>query len=129
MFDQDNLIVDMLEAGARGYLGKNAHKTEILEAIHTVNQNLPYYCRSTTTRLARLIAQSKFNPHPGARAVDFSEKEQEIIKLICEEKTTKEIADILVMGSRNVEGYRVKIPEKMNVKSVAGIGLRKCNSF
>ena len=121
MFDQDNLIVDMLEAGARGYLVKNAHKTEILEAIHTVNQNLPYYCRSTTTRLARLIAQSKFNPHPGARTVDFSEREREIIKLICEEKTTREIADILFMGSRTVEGYRVKILEKMKVKSVAGI--------
>ena len=121
MFDQDNLIVDMLEAGARGYLLKNAHKSEILEAIRSVYQNIPYYCRSTTTRLARLIGQSKFNPQNQADLVSFSDKEKEIIRMICEEKTTKEIAERLYMGSRTVEGYRIKILEKMQVRSVAGI--------
>src|SRR6201995_5354564 len=78
MFDQDNLIVDMLEAGASGYLIKNAHKSEILDAIRSVYQNIPYYCRSTTTRLARLIGQSKFNPKNQAESIIFSEKEKEI---------------------------------------------------
>ncbi len=121
MFDQDNLIVDMLEAGARGFLLKNAHKTEILEAIQSVYHNIPYYCRSTTTRLARLIGRSRFNPRRNSEAVSFSEKEQEIIRLICEEKTTKEIAEQLYMGSRTVEGYRIRILEKMQVRSIAGI--------
>jgi DNA-binding NarL/FixJ family response regulator len=121
MFDQDNLIVDMLEAGARGYLLKNAHKSEILEAIHSVYQNIPYYCRSTTTRLARLIGQSRFNPHRNTESIIFSDREKEIIRMICEEKTTKEIAEQLYMGSRTVEGYRIKILEKMQVRSVAGI--------
>lgn len=121
MFDQDNLIVDMLEAGASGYLLKNAHKSEILEAIQSVYQNIPYYCRSTTTRLARLIGQSKFNPQNQVPSVSFSEKEKEIIRMICQEKTTKEIAEHLYMGSRTVEGYRIKILEKMQVRSAAGI--------
>jgi DNA-binding NarL/FixJ family response regulator len=121
MFDQDNLIIDMLEAGANGYLLKNAHKSEILEAIHSVYHHIPYYCRSTTTRLARLIGQSRFNPHRHARDIPFSDREKEIIRLICEEKTTKEIAEQLCMGSRTVEGYRIKMLEKMQVRSVAGI--------
>ena len=121
MFDQDNLVVDMLEAGAKGYLLKNAHKTEILEAIHSVYSDIPYYCRSTTTRLARMIGQSRFNPGLGLQTVSFSEKEKEIIRLICEEKTTKEIGNLLFMSSRTVEGYRIKILEKMQVHSVAGI--------
>jgi DNA-binding NarL/FixJ family response regulator len=121
MFDQDNLIVDMLEAGACGYLLKNAHKSEILEAIHSVYQNIPYYCRSTTTRLARMIGQSRFNPRQHGETVSFSEREIEIIRLICEEKTTKEIAEQLYMGNRTVEGYRIRILEKMQVRSVAGI--------
>ena len=121
MFDQDNLIIDMLEAGAKGYLIKNAHKSEILDAIHSVHRNIPYYCRSTTTRLARLIGQSRYSPKYGSGLVSFSEREKEIIRLICEEKTTKEIAESLCMGSRTVEGYRIKILEKMQVHSVAGI--------
>jgi DNA-binding NarL/FixJ family response regulator len=121
MFDQDNLIVDMLEAGACGYLLKNAHKSEILEAIQSAYKNIPYYCRSTSTRLARLIGQSRFNPGHGAGANSFSDREKEIIRLICEEKTTKEIAKLLFMSDRTVEGYRMKIHEKMEVHSVAGI--------
>jgi two-component system, NarL family, response regulator NreC len=69
MFDQDNLIVDMLEAGAMGYLLKNAHKTEILEAIHSVHNDIPYYCRSTTIRLARMIGQSRFDPEQAPQTV------------------------------------------------------------
>ena len=121
MFDQENLIVDMLEAGAKGYLIKNANKSEILEAIHSVHHNLPYYCRSTTTRLARLIGQSRYHPNEMKDMVSFSDREKEIIRLICEEKTTKEIAELLYMGSRTVEGYRIKILEKMQAHSVAGI--------
>jgi two-component system, NarL family, response regulator NreC len=121
MFDQDNLIIDMLEAGAKGYLLKNAHKSEIMEAIHSVYKNIPYYCRSTTTRLARLIGQSRYNPKQLKEFISFSDREKEIIRLICEEKTTKEIAEQLFMGSRTVEGYRIKILEKMQVHGVAGI--------
>jgi two-component system response regulator NreC len=121
MFDQDNLIIDMLEAGAKGYLIKNAHKSEIMDPIHSVHQNISYYCRSTTICLARLIGQSRYHPARIAETPSFSDREKEIIRLICEEKTTKEIAELLFMGSRTVEGYRIKILEKMKVHSVAGL--------
>src|SRR5450755_403225 len=121
MFDQDNLIIDMLEAGAKGYLLKNSHKTEILDALYSVYQNIPYYCRSTSTKLVRLISQSKYNPNKLGPATEFSGKEIEIIRLICQEKTSREIADVLHMGNRTVEGYRIKILEKMNVKTSVGV--------
>ena len=53
MFNQHSLILEMLEAGASGYLIKNANKNEIIEAIHSVNRNTPYYCRSTSLKLIR----------------------------------------------------------------------------
>src|SRR5258707_9100401 len=55
MFDEEDLIVEMLEAGAKGYLLKNADKREILEAILTVNDGNIFYCKHTSTRLASLI--------------------------------------------------------------------------
>jgi DNA-binding NarL/FixJ family response regulator len=121
MFDQDNLIIDMLEAGAKGYLLKNANKSEIIEAIKSVYRNIPYYCTSTSSKLARMIAQSKFNPYKKINAPYFSEKELEIIRLICQEFTNNEIGQRLFLSGRTVEGYRVKILEKMNAKSTAGI--------
>jgi len=62
MFEEENLIVEMLEAGAKGYLLKNADKKEILEAIFTVNEGNIFYCKHTTARLAAMIVKSKFDP-------------------------------------------------------------------
>jgi DNA-binding NarL/FixJ family response regulator len=63
MFSNDNMIIEMLEAGALGYLLKNAHKSEIVEAINTVAMHKPFYCNTTEIKMARLIANSRFNPN------------------------------------------------------------------
>ncbi|RYG06263.1 MAG: response regulator transcription factor [Chitinophagaceae bacterium] len=121
MFDEEDLIIDMLEAGAKGYLLKNADKHEVAEAIRTVYQEEPYYCKHTSARLAQMIAKSKFNPYKKNKKIEFSEREIEIIRLICQELTNKEIADQLFLSIRTVEGYRLKIQEKMNVKNSIGL--------
>jgi DNA-binding NarL/FixJ family response regulator len=120
MFNQDNLIVDMLNAGAMGYLIKNAHKTEIVDAIHSVYRYNPYYCKSTSMKLARLIGGSQFGPKAKDK-IFFSQKEKDIIRLICEEKTSKEIGDELHLSMRTVEEYRQRIKDKMDVKGTTGI--------
>jgi DNA-binding NarL/FixJ family response regulator len=121
MFDEEDLIIDMLEAGAKGYLLKNADKNEVIEAIRTVYQQEPYYCKHTSSRLAQMIAKSKFNPFKKIKKTEFSDRELEIIQLICKECTNKEIADKLFLSIRTVEGYRLKIQEKMNVKNSIGL--------
>ncbi len=120
MFNQDNLILDMINAGATGYLIKNANKIEIIEAILSVNKNIPYYCKSTSIKLARLLGSTQFGTKAKEKLV-FSDKELAIIRLICEEKTSKEIGDELYLSARTVEEYRLKIREKMEVKSTTGI--------
>jgi DNA-binding NarL/FixJ family response regulator len=121
MFDEDDLIVDMLEAGAKGYLIKNAGKEQITEAIRTVYNHDPYYCKTTSHKLTSMIARSRFNPYKKAAKVEFSEREIEIIDLICNELTNKEISDKLFISIRTVEGHRLKILEKMNVKNTVGL--------
>lgn len=121
MFDEENLIVDMLEAGAKGYLLKNADKQEILEAIHSVYEEKPYYCHHTSARLASLISKSKFNPYKKKEPLVFTEREKEIIRLICQQLTAQEIADKVFLSKRTVEGHRTKILEKMSVKNTAGV--------
>jgi DNA-binding NarL/FixJ family response regulator len=121
MFDEENLIIDMLEAGARGYLLKNAGKEDIIEAIKAVDQERTYYCKQTSAKLLELIASSRFNPHKKMQKPEFSERETSIIQLICDQKSNKEIADILTLSIRTIEGYREKIQEKMKVQNTAGI--------
>ena len=121
MFDEEDLIVDMLEAGAKGYLLKNADKIEIIEAVHTVANNEPHFCRLTSQKLASMVAKSKFNLHLKKEKPEFNEREQEIIRYICEGLTSKEIGEKIFLSVRTVEGLRLKIIEKMNVKNTAGI--------
>lgn len=121
MFDEDDLIIDMLEAGAKGYLLKNSDKSEIIDAIVTVYKQDPYYCRNTSRKLTQMIAKSKFNPYSKKEKTEFSEREKEIITLICQEYTNKEIGEKLFISSRTVEGHRVKILEKMDVKNTVGL--------
>ena len=121
MFDDDHLIVDMLEAGAKGYLLKNAGKAEIKDAIETVYADNNYYCHSTNNKLAQMIAKSKFNPYRKKEKIEFNERELEVIKLMCKQFETQQIADKLFVSKRTVEGYRQKILDKINVKNSAGI--------
>jgi len=121
MFDEEELIIDMLEAGARGYLLKNADKHEIVDAIKAVFDKQPYYCRHTSHKLAQMVAKSKFNPYKQKSKPDFNDRELKIIKHICNGLTSKQIADEIFLSVRTIEGLRLKIMEKMIVKNTAGI--------
>ena len=121
MFDEENLIVEMLEAGAKGYLLKNADKKEILEAINTVWGDNIFYCRHTSAKLASMIVKSRFDPHKKRQEIVFTDREKEIIKLICRQLTAQQIGNQLFLSKRTVEGYRTKIMEKMEVKNTAGV--------
>src|SRR5262249_92617 len=111
----------MLEAGAKGYLLKNAHKDEIIEAIKTIYTGEPYYCHHTTKKLAHLIAKSRFNPYKKKFRPQFTAKEIEIIKLICDGLSNKEMVTKLNLSIRTIEGHRYNIHEKLGVKNTAGV--------
>lgn len=122
MFNEESLVVDMLNAGAMGYLLKTSDKIEIIEAIHSVRRGVNFYCKTTAKQLVNMIKQTglkletlkQFNPL-------FTEKELDIIRFICSDFTSREIGERIHHSSRTVEGYRMKIMKKMNVNGTAGI--------
>jgi two-component system response regulator NreC len=121
MHDEENTVLDMLEAGGRGYLLKNSDKQEVWDAVKTVYDKSPYYCRSISAKMIRKIVRSHHNPYEHFPRPDFTEKELVIIGLICQEFTNKEIADQLNLSMRTVEGYRLKILEKVSVRNTVGL--------
>jgi DNA-binding NarL/FixJ family response regulator len=121
MFDEEELIVEMLEAGAKGYLLKNADKQEIVEAIMSVYDDKIFYCRQTSSKLASMIVRSRFNPCRDVQPILFTDREKEIIRLICLQFTAQQIGEKIFLSKRTVEGHRTRILEKMNVKNTAGV--------
>jgi DNA-binding NarL/FixJ family response regulator len=120
MFDEEKLIIEMLEAGASGYLLKNAHKNEIIDAVTSVYEGKNYYCSHTSSLLASMIVRSRFKSGK-EKEISFTEREKEIIKLICQQYTAQQIADKIFLSKRTVEGHRIKIMEKINAKNMAGL--------
>lgn len=122
MIDEESQIIDMMEAGAKGYLLKNAHKNEIVKAINAVYEGEVYYCNETSSKLSRLIAGNEKIPFIRKKEkIEFSDKEIEVILLICEQLTNKEIAQRLNLSIRTIEGYRDRIQEKIGARNAAGV--------
>lgn len=121
MFDEDDLILDMIEAGAKGYLLKNSDKTEIIDAIITVYNGNYFYGKTTSHKMIKMLAKSRIDPYSKKMKPEFSEREIEIIHLICNENSNKEIGGKLYLSSRTVEGHRLRIMEKMDVKNSVGL--------
>ncbi len=112
-------ILKTLEAGALGYLLKSADCTEISDAINAVFLHKPYFCREITEKLTEIV--SKNYQLPPQVDASFTDREKEIMRLICRECTSKEIAFTLSLSKRTVEGHRTRIMDKIGAKSIAGI--------
>lgn len=122
-FDTEYLIVEALDAGATGYITKSMPKKDLDEAIESVYNNIPYYCKTTTAKLARMIRNSYFNPYQKGKQELFTELEKQIIRQICEGKSCQESGELLFMSARTVENHRGRIFKKMNVKTTAEVAI------
>jgi len=116
MFASPIRIEEIIEAGARGYLMKNAEQEEMLAGIEAVNEGAEFFC-SETMKVLDKEQLYKSGKHM------LTWREITIIRLLCDEKSNKEIAAQLNLSPRTVEGYRDSIMHKIHVINVAGIAL------
>lgn len=121
MHDDDQMITHLMELGAHGYLLKDAEPAEVEMAIRTTIQHGFYFNdRVSKAMLTGLVQKKKVKPS-FSHQTDLSEREQEVLRLICQEFTSQEIADKLFISKRTVEGHRNRLLEKIGAKNTAGL--------
>ncbi|MEO7043674.1 MAG: response regulator transcription factor [Ferruginibacter sp.] len=120
-FNDDHFIIDMLEAGAKGFILKDTPNDEILKAIETVHEKNSYYCATTHTKLSAILNENIYNNKTGLRKFTFSEREKDIIRFICRGFSNKEISEKMNVSKRTVEGHRDRIMLKTDTQNIAGI--------
>jgi len=116
MFTSALRIEEIIEAGALGYLTKNASQEEMLMGIEAVNEGRHFFCAEST----KLLEQEELNKSSKRH---LTETELTIIRLLCQEKSNKEIAVEMDLSPRTVEKYRNIICYKIRANNVAGIAL------
>ena len=115
-------ILNMIEIGAAGYLGKNADPEEVVETIRTVREKGFSY-NSMVMEVIRDNITGKQIPkaHSFNAPMELTSREQEVLQLICEELTNAEIAQKLFISNRTVEGHRNNLLSKLGCRNTAGL--------
>jgi DNA-binding NarL/FixJ family response regulator len=105
-----------LKNGVDSYLLDDCDKQEILEAVEDTHNGKQFYCGM----VINILAESN-EENPDCEGISLSEREIEIIKLISDGLTNKEIADKLYLSTHTVNTHRKNIMQKLNIKNTAGI--------
>jgi DNA-binding NarL/FixJ family response regulator len=120
MHSESGYIVKMLEAGASGYLLKDAGKEEMIRAIRTVAEGNTYYSK----KVSSAIVEHLTNPNKAQKekaGIPLTKREIEVLQLIAEEYSNPEIADKLFISIRTVDTHRRNLLEKLGAKNTAGL--------
>jgi DNA-binding NarL/FixJ family response regulator len=120
MLDNESYVLETIQSGARGYLLKNVSKKEMLFAIRYILEGGTYICSEISLKTLKRLAQLKeLSAYRAELNIEFSEREREILKLIAEGFTNRDIATKLFSSRRTIEGHRQSLMDKTGSKNTA----------
>src|SRR3990170_5469489 len=120
MYSDKRFVMEMLRAGASGYLLKDCAFEELDEAIRAVVQDRTYI----TPRIIDIIVKDYFSQveKPTSSALSaLTSRQYEVLQLLAEGKTTREIAQQMSLSVKTIESHRQQIINKLNIRSIAGL--------
>ena len=114
MYNQESDVREMMEAGAKGYIVKNAGKKEMIDAINTLHQRKTYLSKEFGDHL-------KFSHTSSENHRPLTKRETEILMLIARGKTSKQVSEQLNISKLTVDTHRKNIHKKLGITSNAGL--------
>ena len=120
--ETDELIREVFEAGAIGFINKTEAHTDLIEGIESVSRHAPFF----TARVFKILFADEGGPSKGSgdqpqAGQRLSTREREIVQLLAEGKSNKEVASAFGLSIRTVETHRATVMRKLGVDSVAGL--------
>lgn len=124
MIEKEESILRMLKLGVKGYLSKDVEPKELGEAIDAVLNKGFYYTDFITGKLVHSLQNGQKGEDVRSEALKLmNDREKDFIKLACSELTYNEIAGIMFLSPKTIDGYRNSLFEKLKVKSRVGLAL------
>ncbi len=121
MHDSLQIISDLIEIGVHSYLLKNADPEEVHRAILSVMNNDFYYNQLVSTALHKKIQRDGIERKNVQNRADVSPREAEILHLICQELTMKEIGEKLFLSEQTIQTHRKNLMKKTQAKNAVGL--------
>ena len=117
MHDSDSLVAEVLAAGAQGFMLKSDIGRELVRAVEAVLRHKPFY----TEHVANLVKDGKLGTSPRRASGPLSPRERQIVQMIAEGNSTKQIARALDLSPRTVDVHRANLLRKLNLPCVADL--------
>jgi DNA-binding NarL/FixJ family response regulator len=114
MHSNKRFVTGMINAGAFGYMLKDADASELIKAINTVVANKKYVCN----KISGVVLNKEVINNTEEEETDLSQREKEILQLIAEGKSSKEIGTILFLSSKTVDTHRKNIMDKLELRTL-----------
>ena len=122
MYDDEKSVVGAIRAGARAYVLKRSSANDLLDALRTVARGGSYLSPQVSDQLLRRIQRGDVATAPGAAPLDsLSPRELQVMRLVAEGHTSKEIAALLNLGLQTVRSYRKTLMRKLGVTNAASL--------
>lgn len=118
MYNDSAIISEILQSEAEGYILKNTGKQELISAISKIMDDGTFYSNEV---ISQLLKDNKKKIQPISNREELTAREMEILKLVCEELTTADIAEKLFISPRTVDTHRKNILEKTQSKTIVGL--------
>jgi two-component system, NarL family, invasion response regulator UvrY len=122
MYDSEQAMIRLLQAGVKGFLKKDIHPVELKFALESVMQSGYYYSQQTSGQLANLFRNKNGNMIALEKAM-LSAQETTFLKLVSSEMTYKEIALEMKLNPRAVDALRDHLFQKLDIKSRVGLAM------
>jgi DNA-binding NarL/FixJ family response regulator len=119
LHDSEQLIRDVLSAGARGFLLKTDAARDLVSAVDALRQDKTYF----TSKVAAMVLSGFLNGGMTAAISPLTAREREIVQLLAEGKSTKEVAVVLGLSVKTAETHRSNIMRKLELHSVSDLVL------
>ncbi len=118
-YDDEVSVMNAIKAGARGYILKRASILDMLEGIRTVARGGSYLSPQVSDRLVRRIQTGNTTPSNSPILQGLSPREVQVLRLVAEGKSSKEIAGVLSLELETVRSYRKTMMKKLGVNNAA----------
>ena len=117
--DGEQLVREVIAAGARGYVLKSDAGRQLVAAVRSLGKHRPFF---TSKIAAKVYADSsRLRGRGRPRSVGLTPREREVLQLLAEGKHNREVAERLVLSVKTVETHRARIMRKVGVDSLAGL--------
>jgi len=117
-FDESEALVrEVLAAGARGYVLKNDVSRVLVHAVESLSQHRPYFTSKVAEVLLQGLGQKVKIPDAPSLDDPLTAREREVVQLVAEGKSTKEVAQVLNISAKTAENHRTNIMRKLKVNS------------